>query len=46
VEGKQGADAAEQAHLVAAAHDIERVLDGEDTPQSRPRFPVITLPWP
>jgi hypothetical protein len=46
LEEKEGADAAERAHIAAALRDIERALDGEDTPQSRPRYPVITLPWP
>lgn len=41
-----GADAAATAHTVAARHDIQRFLDGNDVPASRPRFPVIVFPWP
>jgi hypothetical protein len=44
--GMAGVDAASRAHIVAARHDIARFQDGSDTPASRPRFPVITLPWP
>ena len=39
-------DAAYTAHVAAARVDIERLLDGEDVPAARPRFPVIILPWP
>jgi hypothetical protein len=41
-----GADAAARAHVVAARHDIARFLAGDDKPELRPRYPVITLPWP
>ncbi len=43
---RAAADNADNAHILAARHDIARFLDGDDTPQSRPRFPVLTLPWP
>ncbi|MCA0374288.1 MAG: zinc-dependent metalloprotease [Gemmatimonadetes bacterium] len=39
-------DAAASAHIAAARHDIDRFLAGDDTPASRPRYPVLTLPWP
>jgi len=41
-----GVDAAAKAHIATARHDIEAFLDGDDQPAKRPRFPVITLPWP
>ena len=44
--GMTGTDAAAAAHVVGARHDITRFLDGTDVPASRPRFPVIVLPWP
>ena len=39
-------DAAMQAHVASARHDIARFMDGNDDPAARPRFPVIVLPWP
>jgi hypothetical protein len=39
-------DAAMTAHVVAARHDLERFFAGNDRPELRPRYPVITLPWP
>jgi len=39
-------DAAASAHAAAARHDIQRFLDGNDRPELRPRYPVLTLPWP
>jgi hypothetical protein len=39
-------DAAMNAHVVAARHDLERFFAGNDRPELRPRYPVITLPWP
>ena len=39
-------DAAARAHNAAARRDIARFLSGDDVPESRPRYPVITLPWP
>jgi len=39
-------DAAMQAHVASARHDIARFMDGNDDPAARPRFPVIILPWP
>ena len=39
-------DAAAAAHVTAARHDIQRFLDGNDKPELRPRYPVLTLPWP
>lgn len=41
-----GADDAQRAHMAAARHDLSRFFAGNDTPASRPRYPVITLPWP
>ncbi len=41
-----GTDAAARAHMAAARRDIARFVAGDDTPESRPRYPVITLPWP
>ncbi len=39
-------DAAQRAHIAAALVDLDRFFDGDDVPAKRPRFPVITLPWP
>ena len=39
-------DAAVQAHVASARHDIATFMDGNDDPSARPRFPVIVLPWP
>lgn len=39
-------DAATRAHVTQARHDIAAFLDGDDDPAKRPRYPVITLPWP
>lgn len=41
-----GGDASARAHIAAARRDIARFLAGDDEPASRPRYPVITLPWP
>ncbi len=41
-----GTDAAVRAHNATARRDITRFLSGDDVPESRPRYPVITLPWP
>jgi hypothetical protein len=41
-----GSDVAVRAHNAAARRDIARFLSGDDVPESRPRYPVITLPWP
>ncbi|MBU6367761.1 MAG: zinc-dependent metalloprotease, partial [Gemmatimonadetes bacterium] len=40
------ADAAARAHGAAMRRDIARFLAGDDVPAERPRYPVITLPWP
>jgi hypothetical protein len=40
------ADPAARAHAAAARRDIARLLAGEDVPAERPRYRVITLPWP
>jgi hypothetical protein len=40
------ADDAQRAHMVAARHDLAQFFAGNDRPADRPRFPVITLPWP
>ncbi len=40
------ADAAQMAHIVAARHDLKRFFEGNDQPNLRPRYPVLTLPWP
>ena len=39
-------DAALAAHIEAARFDIQRFMDGGDKPELRPRYPIITLPWP
>lgn len=36
----------QRAHVELARRDIARFMAGEDVPATRPRFPVITLPWP
>ncbi len=35
-----------RAHVALGRRDIARLLTGEDAPTLRPRYPVITLPWP
>ncbi len=40
------ASAEERAHIALARHDIARYLAGQDTPSQRPRYQVVTLPWP
>lgn len=44
--GAAGGDAAAAAHVAAARVDIDRFLAGDDKPEARPRYAVITLPWP
>ena len=44
--GGTSTDAAVQAHVASARHDIARFMDGNDDPAARPRYPVIVLPWP
>ncbi|MCC6245887.1 MAG: zinc-dependent metalloprotease [Gemmatimonadaceae bacterium] len=39
-------DAAQRAHVALARRDIARLIAGEDDPALRPRYAVITLPWP
>jgi hypothetical protein len=41
-----GGSAADRAHRAAAVRAIERFFAGEDDPEQRSRFAVITLPWP
>ena len=41
-----GTDASARAHMGAAKRDIARFMAGQDVPAQRPRYPVITLPWP
>jgi Met-zincin/Domain of unknown function (DUF5117) len=41
-----GTEAAARAHVAAARRDIARFLTGDDDPALRPRYAVITLPWP
>lgn len=41
-----GTEAAARAHIAAARRDIAKFVAGEDVPANRPRYPVITLPWP
>lgn len=38
--------APERAHIALARRDIARFMAGDDVPAQRPRYPVITLPWP
>ncbi|MCL4866966.1 MAG: zinc-dependent metalloprotease, partial [Gemmatimonadales bacterium] len=42
----QGGSAEDQGHRALALRDIRRFEAGEDDRASRPRFPVIPLPWP
>lgn len=46
LEGMTGGTAEDQAHRAGALRDIRRFAAGEDDRASRPRFPVIPLPWP
>jgi len=41
-----GGTPAARAHRATALRDVERYFRGEDDPQTRPRFPIIPLPWP
>jgi hypothetical protein len=41
-----GTDAAARAHVALARRDIARFMSGDDQPALRPRYAVITLPWP
>jgi len=41
-----GTDAAARANSASARRDIARFLAGDDDPALRPRYAVITLPWP
>ena len=41
-----GTDAPARAHVASARHDIASLMAGTDVPASRPRYPVIVLPWP
>ncbi len=36
----------QRAHLAMAERDLEHFFAGRDDPSTRPRFPVIPLPWP
>lgn len=42
----QGGSAEDQGHRALALRDIRRFEAGEDDRATRPRFPVIPLPWP
>jgi hypothetical protein len=46
IEAMQGGSAEDQGHRALALKDIRRFADGEDDRASRPRFPVVPLPWP
>lgn len=46
LEGMTGGTAEDQAHRALALRDIRRFAAGEDDRASRPRFPVVPLPWP
>lgn len=39
-------DDAQRAHIAAGRVDLARFFAGDDVPAKRPRYPVITLPWP
>jgi len=42
----QGGSAEDQALRAMALREIRRFADGEDDRATRPRFPVVPLPWP
>ncbi len=44
--GMQEGSEEDQAHRAMAMRDLARFAAGEDDPASRPRFPVVPLPWP
>ncbi len=46
VEGMTGGTPEDQAHRAMAVRDIRRFAAGEDDRESRPRYPVVPLPWP
>ncbi len=46
IEAMQGGSAEDQGHRALALKDIRRFAAGEDDRASRPRFPVVPLPWP
>ena len=39
-------DDAPRAHIAAGRVGLARFFAGDDVPAKRPRYPVITLPWP
>lgn len=42
----QGGSPEDQAHRAMAVRDIAKFAAGEDDRASRPRYPVVPLPWP
>lgn len=46
VAAMQGGSVEDQGHRALALRDIRRFEAGEDDRATRPRFPVIPLPWP
>lgn len=46
IDAMQGGSAEDQGHRALALKDIRRFAEGEDDRASRPRFPVVPLPWP
>lgn len=46
LEGLTGGSAEDQAHRALALREIRRFAAGEDDRASRPRYPVVPLPWP
>jgi hypothetical protein len=41
-----GGTVEDEAHRALALRYLDRYFAGEDDPDSRPRFPVVPLPWP
>jgi hypothetical protein len=41
-----GGGSEERAHRAMASRDLDRYFAGNDEPDSRSRFPVVSLPWP
>ncbi|TVP76803.1 MAG: DUF5117 domain-containing protein [Gemmatimonadales bacterium] len=46
LDGREGTTPEDRAHVATARRDIDRFLEGRDDPGSRPRYPVVPLPWP
>jgi hypothetical protein len=46
IRGEGGGELQDEAHRVALLRDLDRYWAGNDDPALRPRFPVVSLPWP